>query len=282
MSEVNTMELWNRVCETDPKYTKPGNKSGNNFTAISPQYQRMMATEEFGPYGQGWGVDDETWDRFEFQGNLLCQYNAVLWYVHKESNHPIKINIQSAIKIAYTTNAGKLKIDDDYAKKVTTDALTKGLSYLGFNADVFMGMFDDNKYVQNRTREELIDDIVTIDKTNRYLEIIEEGDHVGMYFFDRELRSETNYSSENTRGYVDCISKMQNSFEKGTKTKYSKIHKTMIDNCAGEFANQLSIRVNDDDKAGVLELIEDLTPVMKKEIMKELTPETIDYLKGLK
>ena len=36
-------------------------------------------------------------------------------------------------------------------KKVATDALTKGLSKLGFNADVFMGMFDDNKYVNKLT-----------------------------------------------------------------------------------------------------------------------------------
>ena len=39
------------------------------------------------------------------------------------------------------------RVDDDCIKKVATDALTKGLSKLGFNADVFMGRFDDNKYV---------------------------------------------------------------------------------------------------------------------------------------
>jgi hypothetical protein len=40
------------------------------------------------------------------------------------------------------------KPDADFAKKVETDALTKGLSKLGFNADVFMGLYDDHKYVQ--------------------------------------------------------------------------------------------------------------------------------------
>lgn len=39
------------------------------------------------------------------------------------------------------------KLDDDCIKKVQTDAITKGLSRLGFNADVFMGRFDGNKYV---------------------------------------------------------------------------------------------------------------------------------------
>ena len=38
-------------------------------------------------------------------------------------------------------------------KKCSTDALTKGLSALGFNADVFLGKFDDNKYVAKMTQE---------------------------------------------------------------------------------------------------------------------------------
>ena len=45
------------------------------------------------------------------------------------------------------------KPDADFAKKVETDALTKALSKLGFNADVFMGMFDDHKYVQMMQEE---------------------------------------------------------------------------------------------------------------------------------
>ena len=43
---------------------------------------------------------------------------------------------------------GAQKPDEDAVKKAVTDGLTKCLSYLGFNADVFLGLFDDNKYVQ--------------------------------------------------------------------------------------------------------------------------------------
>jgi hypothetical protein len=41
------------------------------------------------------------------------------------------------------------KLDDDAPKKAMTDALTKGLSHLGFNADVFLNKhkWGDNKYV---------------------------------------------------------------------------------------------------------------------------------------
>ena len=37
--------------------------------------------------------------------------------------------------------------DSDAPKKATTDGVTKALAQLGFNADVFLKKFDDNKYV---------------------------------------------------------------------------------------------------------------------------------------
>jgi hypothetical protein len=45
------------------------------------------------------------------------------------------------------------RVDSDAAKKATTDALTKLLSHLGFNADVFLKKFDDNKYVEQVAEE---------------------------------------------------------------------------------------------------------------------------------
>jgi hypothetical protein len=50
---------------------------------------------------------------------------------------------------------GKLKNPDtDAFKKASTDGLTKLLSHLGFNADVFLGMFDDNKYIAGLKKEQ--------------------------------------------------------------------------------------------------------------------------------
>ena len=46
----------------------------------------------------------------------------------------------------YMDRAEKM-VDADFAKKIETDALTKALSKIGFNADVFMGLYDDHKYV---------------------------------------------------------------------------------------------------------------------------------------
>ena len=72
----------------------------------------------------------------------LVLYTSTLWYVFNSKTGELPIH--SSIK--YGANG---RYDDDFAKKVATDALTKGLSKLGFNADVFMGLFDDNKYVND-------------------------------------------------------------------------------------------------------------------------------------
>ena len=135
----NNLELWDTVQTTDPQYTKRVNQRGG-FTAIAAQSQVKRATEVFGIMGHGWGVEDEKFTTVE--GTTMVLYTANLWY--KFNTRAGAIPIHSSIK--YGANG---RYDDDFAKKVATDALTKGLSKLGFNADVFMGLFDDNKYVND-------------------------------------------------------------------------------------------------------------------------------------
>ena len=135
----NKLQLWDSVSTTDPKYTKKVNQRGG-FTAIAAQSQVKKATEIFGPAGIGWGVKNEKFTNIE--GTTLVLYTSTLWYVFNSKTGELPIH--SSIK--YGANG---RYDDDFAKKVATDALTKGLSKLGFNADVFMGLFDDNKYVND-------------------------------------------------------------------------------------------------------------------------------------
>ena len=151
MAKKDNMKLWESVETTDPNFTKKVNQRGG-FTAISAQYQLMTATETFGPFGTGWGVKDERIEKWEDVG--LAVYTGILWYIPAEfkkgipviKEEPSEFPIHSSIK--YHSNG---RVDDDFMKKVATDALTKGLSKLGFNADVFMGKFDDNKYVNKLT-----------------------------------------------------------------------------------------------------------------------------------
>lgn len=151
---MNNLELWQKVEKTDPKHTKKARIGQMNITAICPQYQRMNATKIFGPFGYGWGVDNPEYSFMDFPDNTkLCTYTATFWYVHNEKKSSFPI--QSNTKVAFVTQGGKgyLKIDDEYAKKAATDALTKGLSMLGFNSDVFLGKYDDNKYVNQMMQE---------------------------------------------------------------------------------------------------------------------------------
>jgi len=139
------MVLWNAVEKTDPKHTKKANVRGNNITAIAPQSQIMKATEQFGSYGAKWG-----WKSFEFDYALLDTTGIVIFkglFYFPGGEFPISTSIS-----AYKDGA-RTKPDADFAKKVETDALTKALSKLGFNADVFMGLYDDNKYVMEVTKE---------------------------------------------------------------------------------------------------------------------------------
>lgn len=132
------MKLWKEVCETDPGTTKEVS-FGRKFTAIDAYAQIKRATEIFGPYGSQWGLSDITHIFLPDQPMVLVK--AKFHY----SGETFIGEFDVTSSIAYTNKKG---IDDDFAKKVETDLITKALSRLGFNADVFMGKFDDNRYVQ--------------------------------------------------------------------------------------------------------------------------------------
>lgn len=143
MSE--NMELWESVCVTDPKYTKNFKIGGYSGTAIDPQWQCMKATEKFGPFGRGWGTKDEKYEVIELgKDTKLLLYTGILWYRDAE------LSITSGILVAYRTSgsSGYVKYDADASKKAQTNGISKGLSKIGFSADVFLGKFDDEKYIQ--------------------------------------------------------------------------------------------------------------------------------------
>lgn len=151
---MDSMKLWDSVCKTDPKHTKGANVRGNKITAIAPQSQIMAATEAFGPYGEKWGFESITLTYQMLEKTGIVVFLGGFYY--PDGKFPITSSI-SAYKDGAMT-----KPDADFAKKVETDALTKALSKLGFNADVFMGLYDDNKYVQ-LMKEEFNKPVFTLD-----------------------------------------------------------------------------------------------------------------------
>lgn len=142
MSNDN-MELWNAVCQSDPRYLKPVALGARKFTAIDPMYQVMSATKAFGPVGIKWGWSAKT----EFV-NLSNGDTAVVSYVEVWTDKPENVfGPFAGCRKFFDSTKGRM--NEDGPKMSITDALTKCLSHLGFNADVFLGEYDGNKYTAN-------------------------------------------------------------------------------------------------------------------------------------
>lgn len=148
MSELN-LNIWSKVEKTDFTHTKKVNQRGG-YTAVSPQYQLKEATKVFGPYGKGFGLIASDFDMSLFESLGVVMHKAVFFYVSEGER--VEFPISNAIQA--TTGIGdKKRVDIDFAKKVETNTTSKALSKLGFNADVFMGLFEDNQYMQELSNE---------------------------------------------------------------------------------------------------------------------------------
>ena len=127
---------------TDPAHTRHVNQRGG-FTAIDAQWQVLQATTAFGgPMGVGWGFD---WTREEGPADLFI-IRGRLWFTDPETGE------QGAVEQYGAASFGQ-RVDADAPKKAVTDAFTKCLSLLGFSADVFLGRFDDSKYVAEQNEK---------------------------------------------------------------------------------------------------------------------------------
>ena len=146
MSRKN-LTMWNKVEKTNPKYTKDARLGGMKITSINATYQVKQATEQFGCYGRGFGLSSIEYDIVPCHNDqILAIYKATFFYVQDGERFEFPISTSIFIQQFYASK-GYLKVDDNFAKKAETDMLTKALSKLGFNADVFMGQYDDKRYV---------------------------------------------------------------------------------------------------------------------------------------
>lgn len=157
MVDMSNLELWNKVQETDPNFTKAFSKGGGfKGTSINPTYNNKKATELFGPCGIGWGLDiiKESFQEgapIFINGKEACReithiIQISFWYkLNGETGR-----IPSFGQTSYVgSNKNGIYTDEEAPKKSQTDAITKALSMLGFSSDVFMGMYDDVKYIND-------------------------------------------------------------------------------------------------------------------------------------
>ena len=128
------MKLWDSVSVTDPNTTKKVNQRGG-FTAICAQAQLKAATEEWGAYGDKWGLDSLQWD-YSRIGEEIVELTLAAQFYYPGGDFPM-------------SNDMRYNVGQETRKKLITDLRSKCLSTLGFNSDVFEGKFDDNRYVES-------------------------------------------------------------------------------------------------------------------------------------
>jgi hypothetical protein len=149
--QPNRLAIWNAVEQTDPDYTKSFNRGGGfKGTSTNATYLAKKATNQFGPIGIGWGynVIDETYQPGQDK-DIIHVVRIKLWYEWNGKRGEIE-------HFGQTQFVGKNKngyyTDEEAPKKSLTDAVSKCLSLLGFAADIHLGMYDDNRYVNDLKR----------------------------------------------------------------------------------------------------------------------------------
>lgn len=153
---MSNTELWSKVERIPAEHTKPITGKSYSGTSPRPHYMIRLATEVFGPCGIGWGFTFE--DRIEDGAMIEPGFPAKMsiakvkvWYIWNGQRGEVE-------HIGGTEFAGKRKngalfTDEDAPKKSVTDGLIKALSLIGFAGDIFIGRFDDSKYVEELKAE---------------------------------------------------------------------------------------------------------------------------------
>ena len=173
----DNLKIWRTVMRTDPRYTKNLAGAGFEGTSINAEYMVMRATEIFGPVGTGWGFEviedrmlpgapmtESIWENNKFvrnmilrdsDGSLITELNHSIkikfWY-RTDSGTRGEVEAYGATKYLYRSSGG-IKCDGEAQKKSLTDAIKKALSLLGFSADVWLGLYDNDQYKQETALE---------------------------------------------------------------------------------------------------------------------------------
>ena len=137
---MSNMDIWNNLAPSDPKYLKKISFGARSFTAIDPQYQVMKMTEQFGPVGEGWGWHSTTEVVSVSNGDSAVLAHVTVWHGSPANTFGAFTGCRKFF------DAAKGRMAEDAPKMAVTDGLTKALSHIGCDADVFLGKMDGNKY----------------------------------------------------------------------------------------------------------------------------------------
>lgn len=152
--------LWLKLGKTDPAHTKGFKRSGGfSGTALKPMWVWQRLTEEFGPCGKGWGMEQPTFQVVPGENREVLVYCTVSgWYLDGGVSCPV-FGVGGDKAVTYIKaneqydRPERWENDDEAFKKAFTDALMNAFKFIGVGADIHMGLFDDSKYVASVRRE---------------------------------------------------------------------------------------------------------------------------------
>lgn len=149
----DNLNLWSAVEKTPPSQTKEITGKPYKGTSPKPHYLIWKATETFGPCGIGWGfqIIDERIEEGA-GGEKMHIARVLVWYEWNGKRG--QVEHVGGTQFSGIRSSNKPFTDEDAPKKSVTDALVKALSMIGFAGDIFMGRYDDSKYLSDLKNEE--------------------------------------------------------------------------------------------------------------------------------
>lgn len=135
--ENNNLTLWEKVQDTPKEIIqKIKAEDGTELNNVSPIHRLKKATEIFGVYGKNWGLKNiKHSEQKIFNTLILGVVDAVFFYTQNDVK--IEFEITNSIAIVSVADDKKMKVNYTYRKAIETDTITKALSRLGFNADIY-------------------------------------------------------------------------------------------------------------------------------------------------
>lgn len=144
----DNLKIWQAFADIDPQFTKPITGKAYKGTSPNPQYVIMCLTNLFGPVGQGFGWEVLK-EEFTPLGEEVLHWCRIRFWHTTRDNY---FDAYGQTKALLKTRNG-LMADEDAPKKSLTDAIIKAASQLGIAANIFLGRWDDAKYVAEVTQE---------------------------------------------------------------------------------------------------------------------------------
>lgn len=130
------LKMWEQVQETPKDLISEVEQSdGTKLNTVASINRIKKATEMFGAYGEKWGLKNlEHKEQRFFDSLVIATLDAVFFY--EKENKVVEFEISNSLPIISLKDK-QMQVNHTYRKAIETDTITKALSRLGFNADIY-------------------------------------------------------------------------------------------------------------------------------------------------